>query len=67
MSDGSVKVKISGCEYKVSGDRLKAALEYWGELTPVRCYTKYIHVACAIPARYSGIFSEMSWVVVSLV
>ena len=33
MSDGSVKVKISGCEYKVSGDRLKAALEHWGELT----------------------------------
>ena len=33
LPDGSVMVKLSGCEYKLTGERLKEALEHWGELT----------------------------------
>ena len=31
--DGSVMVKITGCEYKVTEERLKNALSYWGSVT----------------------------------
>ena len=31
--DGSVKVRITGCEYKVSGEKLKEALSHWGTVT----------------------------------
>ena len=31
--DGSVSVKITGCEYKITEERLKAALSHWGTVT----------------------------------
>ena len=30
--DGSILIRISGCEYKVSAERLKSSLAYWGEV-----------------------------------
>ena len=33
MDDGSVLVKITGCEYRVTEERLKAALSHWGSIT----------------------------------
>ena len=32
QTDGSTLVKITGCEYKVSAERLKLALFHWGEV-----------------------------------
>ena len=31
--DGSVPIKITGCEYKITEERLKEALSYWGKVT----------------------------------
>ena len=31
--DDSVKVKITGCEYKISEERLRSTLSYWGSIT----------------------------------
>ena len=31
--DGSVTVKVTGCEYKVSEEKLRAALTHWGTIT----------------------------------
>ena len=33
MDDGSVLVKITGCEYRVTEERLKAELSHWGTIT----------------------------------
>ena len=30
--DGSIMIRITGCEYKVSAERLKSALSHWGEV-----------------------------------
>ena len=33
VEDGSVKVLIKGCKYRIPEDAIKNALSYWGELT----------------------------------
>ena len=30
--NGTMLIRISGCEYKIAADKLKECLEYWGEL-----------------------------------
>ena len=32
QNDGSIVIRITGCEYKVSAERLKSALSHWGEV-----------------------------------